>query len=134
MKIIVEGYGDMTADVAAELALLRIEEQNRVVREAAAQQARIARAGNEARHLPCGFLSAQIDEDVFNYWERREGRGFWADKSNLRYMKKRHPEIAVRSRAGKTTIRVEQKLPRAGAAARPLPAGTILDARGRAAA
>lgn len=119
----------MTADVAAELALLRQEEHRRIVAQAAARQARIARAGREARHLGCGFLSAQIDADVYHYWEAREGRGFWKDKSNLRFMKKRHPELAVISRSGKTTVRVERERPAA-----PLPAGTILDAHGRAAA
>lgn len=133
MKIIVEGYGDMTADVAAELALLRKEEHKQLVAQAARNQAAIARAGNEARHLPCGFVSAQIDAGVYDYWTKREGRGFWSDKSNLRYMKKRHPEIAVRSRAGNTTIRVDRDFSARPAAAA-LPAGTILNAQGRAAA
>jgi hypothetical protein len=68
---------------------------------------------------------AQIDAEVFNYCEQREGRGFWADKSNRRFMLKRHPELAVHAKTGRTTITVPE-IP--GSAA---PAGTILTASGR---
>jgi hypothetical protein len=127
MKIMVEGYGDMTADVAAELALMRLAERNRVIQQAAANQRRIAaHAGSAtARTMQHGHQVAQIDADVFNYWEQREGRGFWADKSNRRAMLKRHPELAVHAKSGRTTITVPE-LP--GSAA---PAGTILAASGR---
>lgn len=118
MKIIVEGYGDMTADVAAELALLRIEERDRLVNQAAARQRHIARATGTARTMQEGHLVAQIDADVFNYWEQREGRGFWADKSNRKHMLKRHPELAVHAKSARTTITVPE-----------LPAGTILSAK-----
>lgn len=126
MKIIVEGYGDMTADVAAELALIRREETDRLIAQAAANQQRIAAAHKptEARTMQHGHMVAQIDAGVFNYWERREGRGFWADKSNRRHMLKRHPELAVRARTGRTMITVPE-LPAAA------PAGTILSAAGR---
>ena len=65
---------------------------------------------------------------MFAYWERREGRGFWHDKSNRAFMLKRHPELRVHSRSAKTTI-VNPGLPAAAPAA-----GVILDAHGRAAA
>lgn len=130
MKIIVEGYGDMTVEVAAELALLRQEENARLLRQAASRQRRIAAASREAGNLACGHLVAQIDAPIYDYWQRREGRGFWSDKSNLKYMLKRHPELAVRSRSRRASI-VNPGLPAPAAAA---PADQILDAHGRAAA
>ena len=110
----------MTADIAAELALLRIAERDRVVRAAAANQRKIATAHRptEARTLTHGHQVAQIDADVYNYWEAREGRGFWSDKSNRRAMLKRHPELAVIAKSAKTTITVPE-----------LPAGTILNGK-----
>ena len=127
MRIVHPEFGDMTADVAAELALMRQEEERRAFEQAAARQRRIAASGQEAGTLKCGHMVAQIDASVFDYWQRREGRGFWADKSNLRYMLKRHPELRVNSKSRRATI-LRPDLP-----ARPARAatGTILDAHGR---
>ncbi len=123
MKIIVEGYGDMTADVAAELALMRIAERDRLVKRAAGAQRRIAASTGTARTMREGHMVAQIDADVFNYWEQREGRGFWADKSSRDHMLKRHPELAVHAKSARTSITVPEL---------PAPAaGTILAATGR---
>jgi len=108
MKIIVEGYGDMTADIAAEMALMRRAESDRVIKAAAENQRRITAATRNAtaQTMKHGHMVAQIDADVFNYWEAREGRGFWADKSNRRAMLRRHPELAVKAKTGRTTITV----------------------------
>lgn len=89
-------YGDMTDDVAAELARMRHEADVQAYVEAPRRQARIAQVcGQESVQHKNGLrLVAQIDQDVFNYWEIREGREFW--KHELGYMLKRHPQLAVK--------------------------------------
>lgn len=97
IKIVVEGYGDMTDEVAIELAKLRKAEHERDVAMAARRQAHIAKVcGTEAPLMQHGQLVAQIDGAVFADWERREGRGFFGDKSNRRWFLKKFPECRVR--------------------------------------
>jgi broad specificity phosphatase PhoE len=70
-----------------------------VYRQAQKRQQHIARVcGQESRIGQNGLrLVAQIDETVFNYWEQREGPEFW--KHELKYMLKRHPELAVKAKS-----------------------------------
>lgn len=107
MRIHVPGYGDMTNDVAIALADIRREEHAQDVAFAAARQAYIAKqCGTEAPLMEHGQLVAQIDAAVFADWERREGKGFFADKSSRRDFLKRHPECAVRGIPRKLSLRV----------------------------
>jgi len=128
-KIIDPVYGDMTADVAAELVLMEQEQEARDFAEAAARQKHIAATyGTEGSTFGCGHQVAQIDEYVYNYWERREGRGFWKDKGERERFLKKNPECRVRARTGRTVINGWH------APAKPNTAGIILDGRGRVAA
>lgn len=130
-KIIDPVYGDMTADVAAELVLMEQEQEARDFAEAAARQKHIAATcGTEGSVFACGHQVAQIDAYVYNYWERREGRGFWKDKGERERFLKKNPECRVRARSGRTLVN-GASLPKAP---RTLPAGAILDAHGRRAA
>jgi hypothetical protein len=129
-KVIDPEYGDITADVAAELVLIEQEQEVRDFAQAAARQRHIARTmGTEARTFKEGHMVAQIDQYVYDYWERREGKGFWKDKANRERFLKKNPECRVRARTGRTVITVP-----AMPTARPNHTGLILDARGRAAA
>lgn len=97
MEIHVEGYGDMTEDVARELARMRQASHEEDAALAQARQLHIARVcGTEAPLMQHGQLVAQVDAGVFNYWEQREGRGFFHDRSNRRDFLKKHPECAVK--------------------------------------
>jgi hypothetical protein len=104
MRVVHPDFGDMTEDVARELALLNQQAADLAFAEAQANQVKIAQiCGRESRIGKDGFrLVAQIDADVFGYWEMREGRDFW--KHELKYMSKRHPEIAVKPRFENPTI------------------------------
>jgi hypothetical protein len=97
MRVHVDGYGDMTEDVARELHTMRME---RLAREAAVVDARqrfLAREHGEAPLLPDGQLVAQIDEAVYQHWVDRYGPKFWADKANRRWFLRKHPECRVRA-------------------------------------
>lgn len=107
MEIHVEGYGDMTEDVARELAKLRQEEHQRDVYFAAQRQAHINRVtGREAPLLEHGQLVASIDQSVFSHWEAKEGRGFFGDKSSRRAWLKKFPECAVKGIPRKLSLLV----------------------------
>lgn len=97
MRIVDPDHGDITEDVARELAILRQQETERIAAKALRRQRHIAATcGQESvQHKAAGLrLVAQIDEGVFSEWERREGAGFW--QHELAWMCKRHPELAVR--------------------------------------
>lgn len=121
MRIIHPDFGDISEDVAQELAKLRIQRNEEAVRFAARDQLRIAATCNRESIIgKHGLrLEAQIDENVFNYWEAREGREFW--KHEMKYMLKRHPEMAVKSVSPNATI-VNPGLPAAAPVATTLPA------------
>lgn len=104
MRIIHPEYGDMTEDVARELAVMNQAAADEAFAQAQANQVKIAKlCGRESRIGKDGLrLVAQIDADVFGYWEMREGRDFW--KHELKFMSKRHPEIAVNPRSENPTI------------------------------
>jgi hypothetical protein len=104
MRVIDPHYGDITEDVARELAILNKQQADLDYLVAGENQAKIARVcGQESRIGKGGLrLVAQVDAGVFSYWEAREGRDFW--RHELKYMSKRHPEIAVRPRFENPTI------------------------------
>lgn len=98
MRINVEGFGDITEDVARELAALnRADQEKLIAGEAEARQTLIARAaGTETHGFKHGRQTGQVDAKVVAHWERRYGSDFWRDKSNRDWFFKRHPECAVR--------------------------------------
>jgi hypothetical protein len=109
-KIIHPELGDITMDVARELAAMRQADDAQIANEAEARQVAIAAAmGQEGRTFRGGHQIAQIDARVHDYWRRREGPDFW--KHELGFMRKRHPELRVVSRSAKATIRVPRTLP-----------------------
>lgn len=107
MRIVHPEYGDISEDVARELAALRHQAHDVACLEAERRQRKIAAAQRESRiDRKTGMrLVAQIDEDVFNYWESREGAEFW--KHELPFMMKRHPEIAVKPVSDRPTVLVD---------------------------
>lgn len=100
MRINVEGYGDMTDDVALELAKMRHEEEQELAHGGAlARQQLIAKETGAEIHGAGKHglrIAAQIDSRIVSYWERRYGREFWTDKSNMAWFLKRHPECGVK--------------------------------------
>ncbi len=105
-RVFVEDYGDMTADVAAELALLRKADLDRVALKCDARQRYLARECSEATHFDGGALVGQVDEGVYQHWVDRYGPKFFTDKSNRRWFLKKHPECRVKSTARHLTVRV----------------------------
>lgn len=106
MSVHVDGYGDMTEDVARELAAMRRTDLDRVAAVVDARQRYLARECGEATHLANGQLVGQVDEAVYQHYVDRYGSTFWTDKSNRDWFLKRHPECRVRSRAANPTVRL----------------------------
>jgi hypothetical protein len=99
MRVHVEGYGDITDDVARELALMRHAELDELAAGAAqARQMHIAKETGAETH---GFqhgrgLVGQVDAHIVAAWEARYGRAFWTDKSNRAEFFRKHPVCAVK--------------------------------------
>lgn len=108
MAIHVEGYGDMTEDVARELAILKREEIDRIAAKAQQRQNFLAREFGETQTMSFGEVVGQIDEGVYQHWIDRYGVKFWQDKSNRDWFLKKHPECRVRARSARTTVVVER--------------------------
>lgn len=127
-RIIVEGYGDMTEEIAVELALIEKAQRDRDIAACAARQAQIARTTPEAGTKDYA-LTAQIDNSVYAAWEAQLGPGCWKKGSGFReWFLKKFPQCRVKYRPGHTTVRIPRTFheePKAG---------TILDQHGRAAA
>lgn len=106
MRVIHPDHGDITEDVARELANLRREEHEQLVRNAAQQQAAIVQARPGQAYIKRSFaLKAEIDPQVHAYWRMREGPGFW--KNELDWFLKKNPECRVKSVAENPTVRVD---------------------------
>lgn len=102
-RIIHPEFGDITDDVIAELDEIA-GEKDKVVLER--EQAEIAmRAGTVARDMKFGRMVAQIHPEVYAYWERREGAGFWFDKKNVEKFLRDNPSCKVDSKSGRTVVR-----------------------------
>lgn len=102
-RIIHPKWGDMTDMVIAELIALRGSPEQ-ILAEAQAEQVRIAAATREAKTLKFGHTVGAIHPELYDAMERREGRGFWCDKSSRDWFLKRHPEMKVTARSRKTTV------------------------------
>ena len=108
-KIICPIHGDITMDVARELAAQRQDDDAATAAMADSRQRTIASvAGQNGRIFRGGHQIAQIDARVHDYWRRREGKDFW--RHELKYMLKRHPELRVEAKPDNPTIRVERKV------------------------
>jgi hypothetical protein len=96
-------YGDMTEDVARELATMTAHDDAITAATADARQAQILAATPGPARITPGFaLKAQIDARVHDYWRRREGTGFW--KHELKNMLRRHPELAVKAQSDQARV------------------------------
>jgi hypothetical protein len=103
MRIVHPDHGDITEDVARELARVEQEDNEEIFRTAAARQAILAKENERGGRVTPGFaLKANIDHRIYDYWRKREGKGFW--KSELDNMLKRHPEFRVRCRPDNPTV------------------------------
>lgn len=109
MRIVVPGYGDMTEDVARELAEMKREDNARVAAKAAQRQAYLAREFGETTNLSFGEVVGQVDEGVYQHWIDRYGPKFWHDKSNRGWFLKQHPECRVKSKSARLTVRVNER-------------------------
>jgi hypothetical protein len=107
MRIQVEGYGDMTEDVARELAAMRQADTDRVATHCAARQALIAREAEGATTFDGGEVVASIDEGIYQHWVDRYGAQFFREKGNREYFLRQHPECRVRARAASPSVRVD---------------------------
>lgn len=108
-------FGDITEDVARELALMRQEDHRRLVLEAEQCQRAITQARpGEAKIQKAFALKAEIDPRVHAYWRMREGPGFW--KHELDWFLKKNPQCRVKSVSANPSI-IHPGLP-AGAARR----------------
>lgn len=108
MSVHVEGYGDMTEDVARELHAMRMKDLDRVTAVVDRRQRYLAREHGEAQMLPDGAVVGQVDEAVFQHYVDRYGQAFWSDRSNRNWFLKKHPECKVKSIPAKLTLRVTE--------------------------
>ena len=104
-KVEVEGYGDMTEDVARELARIRTDDLDNVALKCDARQRFLAREHGEANFFDGGALVGQVDEAVYQHYVDRYGPEFFSDKSNRHWFLKKYPECKVKSTAVSTTVR-----------------------------
>lgn len=103
MRVIHPEYGDITEDVARELANIRREDHEKLVKDAVARNQRIAAARPGQAVVKKGFaLKAEIDPAVHAYWRMREGPGFW--KNELEWYLKKNPECRVKSVSEKAAV------------------------------
>lgn len=109
MAVYVDGYGDMTQDVARELHAMRMQRLEREAKVVEARQKYLARECGEAVFFDGGHLAMQVDEAVYQHYVDRYGPKWWADKSNRKWIARRHPETVVKSRPANTTVRITEK-------------------------
>lgn len=110
LRIIHPEFGDITEDVARELAAERQRDHERLVREADRLQAEItaARPGEAVMHKHFA-LKAQIHPAIYAHWRMKHGKGFW--KHEMDWFLKRNPQCRVKSRPLNPTVRVGVELP-----------------------
>lgn len=103
MRVIHPEYGDITEDVARELAAERKRDHERLVREAERMQAEIARSlPGDAVTRPDFALKAAIHPAIHAHWRMKHGRGFW--KHEMDWFLKKNPQCRVRSRPANPTV------------------------------
>ena len=114
-------YGDITEDVARELARMTREDDEQLAHTAYARQAAIVAARPGDGRIANGFaLNSEVDARIYDFWRRREGGGGGA-RERLRWFKKKHPELFnVRLRPDNPTVRLST-----------LPAYRVTGKRGR---
>lgn len=96
MRVFHPKFGEITEDVAREMAAMTAYDDEILFATADARQAQILAAQPGPARITPGFaLKAQIDPRVHDYWRRREGAGFW--KHELKNMIRRHPELGVKA-------------------------------------
>lgn len=103
MRVIHPEYGDITEDVARELAEERKRDHERLIHNAERMQAEITRSlPGDAITNKHFALKAAIHPAIHAAWRMKYGRGFW--KHELDWFLKRNPQCRVRSRPASTTI------------------------------
>lgn len=104
-RIVVEGYGDMTAEIAIELALIEKEKRDRDIALAAGRQAAIWRSNQgEAAMKEYGAPTMQVHESIFAAWESQLGPECWRDKGFRAWFAKKFPQCRVKAKSGRTTL------------------------------
>lgn len=105
LRVLSEEYGDITEDVAREMAAVRMEEFDRDMAQADARQAALWQSTQgEGRVAKFGAIKAQIDPFVFAHWEQRYGHGFFGEKGNLEWFLKKCPAARVKARSDRLTV------------------------------
>jgi|GEM_PF-2950140 len=106
-RIIHPEFGDCTADII-EALIENARLKDPVILEQ--RQAAIAAAsGAMARDLSFGRLIAEIDEDVVEAWEAKEGKEFFTRKGDgVAYLAKHFPATRVDSRSPHTKVHVNR--------------------------
>lgn len=103
MRVIHPEYGDITEEVAREMANIRREDHERLVKEAVQRNKVIAAVRPGQAFVKKGFaLKAEIDPAVVAYWRMKYGPGFW--KHELDWYLKKNPECRVKSVSEKTAV------------------------------
>lgn len=97
MRVIHPEYGDITEDVARELAAIRQEDHKQLVKHADRMQAEISSARSGTAVLHRNFaLKAQIHPAIYAHWRMKHGKGFW--KHEMDWFLKKNPQCRVRSK------------------------------------
>lgn len=109
-RIIHPEFGDITADVIEALQEMARPAEPVIIEREQAEIA--AAAGTVSQDLCFGHHVAQIHEDVFDYWTKREGLGFWKDKANLRRFLADNPSCKVTSKGRGVKIAAGAKVRR----------------------
>lgn len=103
MRVVHPEYGDITEDVARELAAIRRADHEQLVRDADRWQAQIIAARPGEAVVQKGFaLKAEIHPAIVSHWRMRYGAGFW--KHELDWFLKKNPKCRVKNRSAKPTI------------------------------
>lgn len=104
-KFVHPEYGDLSAEVYAELTAMIQAEHEAGMRDMERNQQAIAAATPGPARITKHFaLKAQIDPRVVSYWRMREGSQFW--RHELDNFLKKHPECRVKQVSDRPTVRM----------------------------
>lgn len=131
MRVIHPEYGDITEDVARELAAIRQEDHRNLVRDAERLQAAlVAEMPGEAIVNKSFALKARIHPAIYAHWRMKHGAGFW--KHDMEWFLKKNPQCRVRSRpANAKVMLLGAEIPPAAPIVAPAPRRGPVGKRGR---
>ena len=105
-KFVHPEYGDLTAEVYAELTAMIQADHEAALEDIERSQQQIAQNTPGPAAIRNGFaLKAQIDPRVVSYWRMREGSQFW--RHELDNFLKKNPNCRVQQVSARPTVRVQ---------------------------